>query len=151
MMNYMQRLTADFRQLEDYARTCVRMHIGEPNGQGEKVNHILDLFMQGLLDGNWSYDDGKQIYLDDAMTFLLPQCRNAEKPQNTYLWYLVKDWIEDNCVKCEQCGEYLVADEIEKSDDGCWYCNEQCLIDHKKDEEADAEMRREIQSLRDER
>lgn len=122
-MEYRNKIVSEFRQLEDYARTCFVRLLKLPNGQGKAVNEFVDQFMQDLTDGELAWGEqprrGEQITLDGCIYELLPQCRVSEKPENTYLWVLVGDWIHDNLHKCDRCGTWY---NMEKDGYNCGLC-----------------------------
>lgn len=128
MMEYRNKIIAELTQLENYARTCFVEQLKLPNGQGTTVNGFVDRFMADLTGGELSYTEtprrGEQILLDACMFELLPQCRNATRPQETFLWILVADWIHDNLLKCDECGEWYMQPEDYKYTGLCPDCQE---------------------------
>lgn len=127
MMEYRNKIIAELTQLENYARTCFACQLNR-SGQDTEVNKFIDQFMVDLTGGELSYTEqprrGEQITLDSCMLELLPQCRNAEKPADTFLWYLVLDWIQANLHKCDQCGEYYNMNLDGYNDGLCPACQE---------------------------
>lgn len=121
-MKYREKMISELTDLENYARTCFVKHLHLQNGQGATVNEFIDSFMADLTDGEFCFDNGTQITLDDCLDFLLNQCRKAETTKDTYLWYLVGDWIHDNVGQCEECGELYNCNKIECYDGYCESC-----------------------------
>lgn len=116
-MIYKDKIIANITQLEDYARTCFVQLLKLPNGQGKTVNEFIDSFMQDLTDGEL-FDTGLVVCMDE----LLPDCRKAEKPQETRLYNLVADWIHDNLHQCEDCGEWYNMEKDGFNDGVCQEC-----------------------------
>lgn len=119
MMEYKNSIIAELTQLEDYARTCFVQQLKLPNGQGKTVNEFINSFMQDLTDGEL-WDTGLVVCLDE----LLPDCRNAIKPQDTRLYNIVIDWIHDNLHKCEECGEWYNMEKDGYNNGLCQDCQD---------------------------
>lgn len=135
-MNYRNKIIAELTQLENYARTCFVVHLHLPNGQGRTVNGFIDKFMEDLTGGEMDLPNmpdkfkngcGRcQVLLDVCLYYLLPQCREAENPNQTDLFVLVGEWIQDNLKRCAHCGEWFIPDPDEWPNDVCPECVEEC-------------------------
>lgn len=127
-MNYRNKIIAELTQLENYARACFVAQLKLQNGQGKTVNEFIDKFMDDLTGGELSFTEtprrGEQILLDACMFELLPQCRNATGARQTFLWFLVSDWIHDNLLKCRECGEWYMQPDDYKYNGLCQDCQE---------------------------
>lgn len=110
-MEYKKSIIAELTQLENYARTCFVQQMKEPNGQGEFINQAIDLFMSHLTRGEMNNRNLQQILLDDCLYTLLPECRNAERAQDTYLWTLVQIWLSENLGQCDECYDWYFLSE----------------------------------------
>lgn len=121
-MTYKDKIIVNITQLEDYARTCFVQLLKLPNGQGKTVNEFIDTFMELLTDGEYCFDGGEQITLDDCLCKLLPECRQAFTAKETYLYSLVSDFIHDNLHQCEDCGEWYNMEKDGFNDGVCQDC-----------------------------
>ena len=110
MMEYKRDIIANLNQLENYARTCFVLIMKLSNGQGERLNTYLDMFMSDLTGGELTNRYGRQILLDECLYTLLPGCRDANRAEATYLFILCADWIIEHLHKCDQCGEWYIME-----------------------------------------
>lgn len=59
---------------------------------------------------------------------------------------LLLDWRHDCCIKCENCEDYFLADDMI---DGCygWFCSEECQSDYEKEMEYDRNHKHVLQGI----
>lgn len=122
-MEYRNKIIAELTQLENYARTCFACQLNR-SGQDTKVNEFIDRFMDDLTGGEMVDAAGAQILIDECIYTLLPDCRQAAAPKDCALFGLVADWIHDNLLQCDECGEWYMQPEDYKYTGLCPDCQE---------------------------
>lgn len=63
---------------------------------------------------------------------------------------LLRDWRHDCCVRCDNCGNYCLNEDVQCRY-GCYFCCDKCVEEWYQDEEYDEATNRELQSMRTER
>lgn len=116
------------------------------NKKGQKMikellqNEIADYI--GHIPNNQEY---KKImtYVEDVINM---DATHRYEPNLSTVQKAILECIHEEFVKCAECGEYVLVDDVLRADDAAFICCDDCLVNYNRGKEWTREAKRELWS-----